>query len=32
VDDLISYLLRIGDENSKGSSTHSAKSDDDDDN
>jgi cytochrome c oxidase cbb3-type subunit 3 len=32
VDDLVSYLLRTGDENSKSSSTHSAKSDDDDDN
>jgi len=32
VDDLVGYLLRTGDENSKGSSTHSAKSDDDDDN
>jgi cytochrome c oxidase cbb3-type subunit III len=32
VDDLVSYLLRTGDENSKGSSTHSTKSDDDDDN
>jgi cytochrome c oxidase cbb3-type subunit 3 len=32
VDDLVSYLLHSGDENSKGSSTHSAKSDDDDDN
>ena len=30
VDDLVSYLLRVGDENSKSSSTHSAKSDDDD--
>jgi cytochrome c oxidase cbb3-type subunit 3 len=30
VDDLVSYLLRTGDENSKHSSTHSAKSDDDD--
>jgi cytochrome c oxidase cbb3-type subunit III len=32
VDDLVSYLLRTGDESSKRSSTHSAKSDDDDDN
>ena len=32
VDDLVSYLLRTGDENSKSSSTHSAKSDDDGDN
>jgi cytochrome c oxidase cbb3-type subunit III len=32
LDDLVSYLLRAGDENSKNSSTHSAKSDDDDDN
>ena len=32
VDDLVSYLLQAGDENSKNSSTHSAKSDDDDDN
>jgi len=32
VDDLVSYLIQAGDENSKGSSTHSAKSDDDDDN
>jgi cytochrome c oxidase cbb3-type subunit 3 len=30
VDDLVSYLLRTGDENSRHSSTHSAKSDDDD--
>jgi cytochrome c oxidase cbb3-type subunit 3 len=30
VDDLVSYLLKIGDENSKHSPTHSAKSDDDD--
>ncbi len=28
VDDLVSYLLRTGDENSKRSSTHSSKSDD----
>jgi hypothetical protein len=32
VEDLISYLLQTGDESSKHSSTHSAKSDDDDDN
>jgi cytochrome c oxidase cbb3-type subunit 3 len=30
VDDLVSYLLKAGDENGKHSSTHSAKSDDDD--
>ena len=30
VDDLVSYLLQTGEENSKGSSMHSAKSDDDD--
>ena len=30
VDDLVSYLLHTGDENSKSSSTHSTKSDDDD--
>jgi putative heme-binding domain-containing protein len=32
VDDLVSYLIQAGDESSKHSSTHSAKSDDDDDN
>lgn len=31
VDDLVSYLLRTGDENSKNSTTHSTKSDEDDD-
>jgi hypothetical protein len=30
VDDLVSYLLKTGDENSRHSPTHSSKSDDDD--